>query len=183
LIQYRRSSLSRIRSSNRTAGSFEGIVHGEYERSAGASTGQIDLPGNPENAARAHRNSNSGSGDERHAEIRRSRAHQHSERPWMLSVAGDPPIARATGLADPSQDCGRIAVQGGVHQRSQPGSMRCGARIYGAVATLLEDCVPARGLGIVDGAQTSRRTIRGETPDTRRSSTAREYARCHRFTH
>ena len=161
---------------------FQGTVHGEHERAAGVSDGAIDVPGNSKNAARAHRDSDSGSRHERHAKIRRGGANIHSKRAWMPDFVDYATNARPTGLADPSQNGGRTAVQGRIYQRPQPRQVGRGSGVYGTFAAILENRFSTGRLGFIHRAQANYWTNGGQDADGGRPGSANEFPG-HRFDH
>ena len=161
---------------------FQGTVHGEHERTAGVSDGPIDVSGNSKNAARAHRDSDSGSRHERHAKIRRGGANIHGKRARMPDFADYAINARTTGLVDPSENGGRTAVQDCLHQRPQPGPVGRGSGVSGAFTVVLANRLSSGRLGLIDRAQANHWTNGGQDADGGRPGDTLELFR-NRFDH
>jgi len=171
----------RIRGVERAAG-VQGI-YVEHERSVDGSDRAVNISGNPANAARTYRDTDSGSGYERHAEIRRGGADHHGERSRLLNFDDDPAQPRTAGFADSSEDRGRTALQGSLRQRTRSRPRRCGIGIHGTIAAVLEDRVSAGGLGIFERTQAHDGSGRRETTDARsRRDTCSECSRGFRYT-
>jgi hypothetical protein len=144
--------VGRVRRVLRFAAS-EGTLNVEYKRSGDGADWTVNVSGNPANTTRAYRDTDFGARHERNAELRRDGPDHDGERTRLPDFPGHPYQPGTASCAHSSQDGRRTALQGGLHQRPSARPRRCGTGIHGAIAAVLEDCIPSGGLGIVERTQ------------------------------